>query len=419
MKKTLFIVFLMVPAFCSMAGDTLTLSQCYDKLNVNYPLVKQKDLLNSINESRIKNINKGYFPDFDFNAQATYQSDVVSIDIPIPGINIPQPAKDQYKTTVDFNQVLFDGGLISAQKRLEEANYKTELQKVEIDIYKAKEQVNSIYFSILLFQEKLKVLTLMSDEIKVRLKNMESGIKNGVFVSSDLDVLKAELLKLEQQTIEIKLGKSSAIQMLGEFLGENINENIAFQLPEVEYANSDSVNRPELALFSFQQDRLALASELSSKKRNPKLFGFGQVGYGRPGFNMLSDEFDTFYIVGAKVNWNIWDWSETNREKQIISAQENIIQTQREVFDRNVSMALMKEEATVEKYQELIKKDVEIIELRSKISKVSASQLENGVITPADYLTNFDAESQARIDMETHKIQLIQAKVNCLTIKGK
>ena len=51
-------------------------------------------------------------------------------------------------------------------------------------------------------------------------------------------------------------------------------------------------------MFSKQNELLSANSEILQKQRNPKLFGFGQAGYGRPGMNMLSTKFDTYYLVG-------------------------------------------------------------------------------------------------------------------------
>ena len=39
--------------------------------------------------------------------------------------------------------------------------------------------------------------------------------------------------------------------------------------------------------------------ELVGKRRMPVLYAFGQTGYGKPGYNMLSDEWDFYYLVGA------------------------------------------------------------------------------------------------------------------------
>jgi hypothetical protein len=114
----------------------------------------------------------------------------------------------------------------------------------------------------------------------------------------------------------------------------------------------------------------------------------------------------------------LWDWGKTKRERQVLTIQKDIIQTKKETFDKTLIIALQSQTANINKYEQLIIKDNEIIELRSKITKSASSQLENGVITSTDYLTELNAETLSKINLETHKIQLLQTKVNYLTIKG-
>ena len=64
-------------------------------------------------------------------------------------------------------------------------------------------------------------------------------------------------------------------------------------------------------------------------------------------------------------------------------------------------------------------KDNEIIVLREKIVKEAASQLENGIITATEYLTDLNAAAQSKIDLQYHKIELAKAQVDYLTTKGK
>ena len=149
------------------------------------------------------------------------------------------------------------------------------------------------------------------------------------------------------------------------------------------------------------------------------VYGFGQFGYGRPGLNMMSDKFDSYYIVGAKLTWNLWDWQYNKREREALAVQSQMLLSQKESFEKSIYILLENEKAATERLTALLEKDAEIIVLRSRITKTSASKLENGVITPADYVADLNNETSARIGFETHKIQLVQAKVNYMTLLGK
>jgi outer membrane protein TolC len=165
-------------------------------------------------------------------------------------------------------------------------------------------------------------------------------------------------------------------------------------------------------MFSLQQNKLDASRKLLGVKTIPHLFAFGQLGYGRPGFDMLKNEFTDFYIVGAKLNWNFWDWNHTKKEKEILGIQNDILNTQKETFDKNIRIDLENKKAAITKAAKLIIGDEEIIGLRKKITTESSSQLDHGVITSTEYLSNLNAESQAELNLEIHKIQLIKAKID-------
>ena len=62
--------------------------------------------------------------------------------------------------------------------------------------------------------------------------------------------------------------------------------------------------------------------------------------------------------------------------------------------------------------------DEEIIRQREEITKGSANALSNGVITSTDYLEDLNAEIKARLDCETHKLQLRSSMVRQKLLKG-
>ena len=66
--------------------------------------------------------------------------------------------------------------------------------------------------------------------------------------------------------------------------------------------------------------------------------------------------------------------------------------------------------ADVQKAEELIKSDEQIIELRKSITRSAASQLENGTLTATEFVTEQLAEEQALLNRNLHKMQLLQSK---------
>ncbi len=198
MKKNLLTGVLLFFIVLGWSQESISLKECYDLINTNYPLNKQFGILDSQNDLDIEAINKDRLPQLNLSAQATYQSEV--IEVPIPNSNIKPLNKDQYRATLTVNQLIYAGGLIDAQEQLKSAQSLSKKKQVEVNLYQIKTQVNQLYFSILLTQEKQALLSARELQLQEKLKEVRSGVKNGVLLPSSDKILEVELLKIQQQS---------------------------------------------------------------------------------------------------------------------------------------------------------------------------------------------------------------------------
>ncbi|MGZ8550179.1 MAG: TolC family protein, partial [Chitinophagaceae bacterium] len=190
-------------AINAQKAQSLSLEDCYTLARQNFPLIKQKDLIQKTKEYSIDNISKGYLPQFLINGQATYQSDVTEIPVKLPNTTIPTLDKDQYKIYAEVNQAVFDGGVKRLQKQSVEAGGAVEQQKLEVELYKLKERINQLFFGILLANEQLVQTDLLKKDIQLGLTKINAAIANGTALKSSGDALQAELMKSNQRTIEL------------------------------------------------------------------------------------------------------------------------------------------------------------------------------------------------------------------------
>ncbi|MCB0717987.1 MAG: transporter, partial [Bacteroidetes bacterium] len=80
--------------------------------------------------------------------------------------------------------------------------------------------------------------------------------------------------------------------------------------------------------------------------------------------------------------------------------------------------ALEKQTRAIARLEEQIGQDREIIVLRERITAEAASRLSEGVLTATQYITEVNAESQARQAQALHLLQLVHAKLDYLTTLG-
>src|SRR5262249_51987964 len=156
------------------------------------------------------------------------------------------PSKDQYRWTADLNQVIFDGGVIREEKMFQQMNATVEEQRVEVELYGVKDRINQLYFGILFLDEQMKQVELVKSDIGTGMKTVEAQVNNGVSFKSNLNLLKAELLKTEQRTIELKASREGLVGVLALFVNQPLDENIVLERAAVVVDQAGPINRPEL-----------------------------------------------------------------------------------------------------------------------------------------------------------------------------
>lgn len=422
MKRIILFLTAWLLAACSVSAQsarTLTLEQCYDLLAKTSPLAQQKALTITAGNLAEKNLNLKWLPQADLNAQATYQSDVTSVRIKLPNLSIDEPSKDQYKGTLDLVQPVFDGGVTGTQKKIQRATTNIESQKVEVDLYQLRSRVNTYFFTALLMDENIRIMELTKADLENNIRKVSAQATNGIATNSNVDVLKAELLKVSQRIIEYQANRKSAIEMLEVLTGSPIDANASFVKPAMLADKDETISRPELKLFDYQKQQFRLQSRLIQAKANPKVSLFGTGGYGRPGLNMLKNDFQWYYLGGVKLSIPITGQFTRQREMKVMRMQEQIVEKQREAFLSNNRQLQVQQKNELEKYGQLIGSDAEIVGLRTKIKENASVRLANGIITSSDYITELNAENQAMLAQKLHEVQWLQAQYNYKLIIGK
>lgn len=407
--------YLILPAFLLHlslnAQESVTLKETQQLAKEHYPLIKRNGLIEKTQTYTLENIAKEWLPQIGVVGQATYQNEVTQLPFSLPNSLVEPLSKDQYKVYADIQQTVYDGGMISNQKKLAKIQSETEIQKNEVELDQLEERINQIYFGILQSQEQMQQTEITKNDLENGLKKANAQLQFGTILRSQVDVLKAQLIGLQQRQIEVQSLRKNLIETLSLFTKKDFNENTIFEKPEKLLLTSEN-NRTELKLFSLQQQFLETQKSLVQSKNLPKLGAFFQGGYGKPGFNMLRNEFDVFYISGLRLQIPISGYYTKKNDLVLLNTQQQNLEIQKENFLFNQNFSTIRNNEELEKLQKLIQKDEELIVLRQSIKKASLAQLENGVINTSDYLREVNAEEKARIQKTTHEIQFLLTQYN-------
>ncbi len=429
MKKRILILFiLIVPCVEGLKGQKiLTLKECYDMAMAATPIAAEREIYSQISAVKDKNLSKSWLPALDASGSFVYNSSVVDMadilsSVPIPGLaDLLEPLPhEQYKITLDINQVIYDGGAIKGARALEKADLNINEKQTETDLYKLRSQINGYYFNLLLLERQKELLQNYLELINKRLSSLNSALASGVILKSDIDVLSSEKIKLEQQLSENEIRRASLLKILSGITGTEIDASAEFILPSTGRNFTTELSRPELQIFDLRKEQLDASLLVIQSKRMPRAFGFATLGYGNPpGSNFFKDEFAPYYILGAGLKWNIFDWNKVKNERQLVTLQQGILDSRKNDLTDNLNRLLDAKSAEILSLESLIATDSELIEIRKRITSAAESQYENGTITATEYMNELNSEKQALINYEIHKINLALARIEYLNISGK
>jgi len=429
MKKPILILLIIsMPATTSLiAQKAITLKDCYDKAAEASSLAGEKDSYSSIWQLKDKNLSRGWLPSLDASGSFLYNSEVIDLSnslgsIPIPGIAdaIRPLPHEQYKLTVDINQVIYDGGTIKSVRQIEKSDLLLNQKQTETDLYKLKSQINQYFFNLILIERQEEMLNNYLKLIEKRISSIQSALVNGIALKSDVEVMTSEKIRLVQQLKENDIRKESLLKILNDLTGMEIDNSAELLIPQIKEDINPELARPELEVFDLRKEQLSAGLKLVDSKKLPKVFGFATLGYGNPpGNNFFRDEFAPYYILGAGIKWNIFDWNKAKDEKQIINLQKGIIDNRKDDLTDNLKRLLEGKNAEISALRSLIESDSELITLRKSITASAESKYENGTITATELLNEINSEKQAVINYEIHKINLALSQVEYLNICGK
>jgi outer membrane protein TolC len=396
-----------------------SLKQLTDSALMHYPLSGQKLIYDEQTGITQQNLESSFLPSVQLSGQATYQSDVTSLSIPIPGFSAPEMAQDWYKLNLDISQMIYDGGNLKNQRAVEEASHKSQINSVLQQEYHFRETIAKLYFRALLFEQSEHVLYSGAKALEASIREMQSALNEGTILQADVNALKAEYISVGQKITEIKSGRNATLRLLSSYTGIQLQAADSLIVPELKPEELSFLNlRPEFVQLGLQQEKLGKMQSLLSVKKRPIVSAFGQFGYGRPGLNMLDDDFSGYYTAGIRFSYKFWDWNITRRDKQILGLQQQILETEKANFELNLKANYAAQLEEISKLYELIKTDEEIIQLQETVVYAASKRMINGVITTAIYVQELEKLTKSQVNLQTNRIKLINANFDYMFLTG-
>jgi len=405
--------------------DTLHLAELQSRAVQSDPRARQLELLAAQSSLRESDIDATRLPILGADAQGQYQSQVVSIPFKLPnGISLPEPSHDTYDAYVAAQQAIYDPS-INANRGVERARLAASQAGVRTSLFSLRQNVNDAYFTVLMNQMQAADQQAAIADIQVHHSMALERVQQGAALPSEPEMFEAELLRRKQVLGSLNASRAAALAVLSSLTGSPIAAANALAIPDlatpVAAARSDMDTlgaRPEYAEFARNRDVIAEQQASLGAGELPRVSAFGRSGYGRPGLNPLSQNFQSYWLAGIKIDWTPWNWGTTKRDRQALTLQKQIVETNEAAFRKSVERSVAQQLATIDQLRQALSDDDTIITLRERILRETGFRFDEGVITAAEYIDRETDLLNARLARSTHLVQLAQARANFLTSLG-
>lgn len=414
-KILVFLLTISLPnVFLGQTLKKLSLIEAYQMLEQNYPNLQNKGLLEQIYQHELTQLEIAKKPTFFLKADGRIQSESTQLDS--EGASLPfeinQPLFS-VKPYVEAQYLILDGGINDAQKKLKEVQLQADLQNIEVERFSLRERINQLFIGTALLREQAKLIEISINDLAERKRILMAGVEMGTLMESELTKIEVRELELESQKSNLSFQKNGLINTLSLLTGQQISEKVLLEFPPLSSPlEIPKLNRPEQKLFQLQREAILANSDLIDIAKKPTLSAYAQAGVGYPNpLNILDNNIAPFGTLGLQFQWKLTDWKKQDVDRQILSLQAQKLQNAEATFDFNIKSQEGQYKSSVQRLLNQIQQDEKIATLQADILKQLAAQLDGGIITSTEYLTQSNAELKARQNLLIHQLELRQLQI--------
>ncbi len=362
-------------------------------------------------------------PQLDVNASYRHVTHVPHIQFPAflgGGSSINLGAYDSYETGLTLHYALFNGfanrntvRLMEQRAALSEIVLQKTQKEIAIQTINAYRQVQRW----LLEREVLKTGMARTD---LQLARIRSLVRQGMALALDSLSLTLAKLRLQKQMIEAQNHLQTAQAQLDQLVGQKVTVQV-FAGEEI----SSCTERPLFAqmetLKKIEQQRRMQQTQIHLKQAAyfPRVQVFASYNYGKPGADMIRNEWMDYGVWGVNLSWNIFSWFSDRLRVQAARAELKQIQwqkqTAKEEMQTRFEAALRTWQTLFEQYK-VLKMAFDVA--RSKM-KIVEAQYRQGMATVTDFnRANLDL-TEAELNVKRQLLLLALQRNQVEFLSGK
>ena len=362
-------------------------------------------------ELSFKSTFRKTLPQINFDASYRHVTDVAELTMPsimgMPGESIRLGTYDTYETGLTANYLLFTGFAQQSSARMKEKQKDlsaANLEKTKKDIVF---KTIASYRQAQNYQLEIASLNAGQERTKLQLKRIKSLTKHGMALPLDTLSLALAKLSFDQRLIAVQASLESAKEQLQNLTGQTINvQDASYQDHPNNLAELNIEQVENIKGLSIQKNILELNKTIIKSSYYPAIALYAGLKYGKPGVDMIENDWMTYGIWGVNVSWNLWNWTGDRAAVQAKQAQIRQIAYQKEALQDQICTVYDNAVREFKSMQKQLNVFAASLNLARHKMKIIESQFQQGMVSVTDFNdTNLEL-TEAELNHKQHLIRI-------------
>ena len=175
---------------------------------------------------------------------------------------------------------------------------------------------------------------------------------------------------------------------------------------------TSKTDRPEISYLDKNKEQLEFTKKALYGQRFPSLAGMAGYRVGKPGLNMGSEEFMNYFLVGLRLDWNIYDGLKNKTQRNQLTYSQQTLDLRKQAFLNYCDKLLDNAKMTIKQAQQEIVAVQKSIDLAAAVVEDCKNRIAAGTATSLEYLTAINNQALAKMNKE---IAVFKLKAGCLS----
>jgi outer membrane protein TolC len=377
-------------------------------------------------EAGLSQSKSAYLPSLDASASYSYLTQRSRIDVttPIGAINEAVGFNNNTQLGMDLTYPLFTG---FARHYAVAGNRETVAEKrASLDAMKnsASLTLGFVYLQWLLAYREAAVRQTLIEDLDSFAREIADRRKAGVVLQSavlqaqaQLLAARADLVSDEARIDSLRRTVSTLILSRDSFLTPDSSALIAFDTMQA--ATALDTSRPEMIAFDHEAAAIRKARDALRYRHFPTVAADLGARYGQPGLNIGIDQFMGWGLVGATLQWNIFDGLKEHWQDAALQQQSYYVDIARARFVEDMTRSFGEAKDRMKSAAERLAACEASLDASVALAGERKNQVADGTATPTDYLTSLADCASARLQVEEAKTAKRMALLQLRFAAGK